>query len=385
MSLALALFPWILFGALCAWKLREPDQLPSHEVVTDAPKVTVVVPARNEALNIRDCITSLAASTYPDFEIIVVDDRSDDETAAIVEGIDAGNATRLRLIRGEALPEGWYGKPWACWQGAQAATGDVLLFTDADTTHGPELLTNAVGELHATDASMVSLVGDQVMGSFWERLIQPQIFVMIAMRYPNPKRLFTTPLADPERWPEAIANGQFIMVRREDYQNIEGHRSVRGEVVEDLRLAQRLVQSGYGLLLRGARKQFSTRMYRSLEGLIEGWSKNLWTGSRQSVNGPFGAILLPIGVISLLGLWVIPSVVLGVAALGLVSGSLLLWAAIATAIGVLFWAVASVRMGAPWYYGFLAPLGTVVTVGILLRSAVRGSRIEWKGRRYGSD
>ena len=381
MSVALALLPWILFGALCAWKLREPDPLPEHHL-DEAPLVSVVVPARNEALNIGDCIASLTASAYPNFEVIVVDDRSDDETARIVEGADPGNATRLLLIRGEALPEGWYGKPWACWQGAQAARGELLLFTDADTVHRPELLAHAVCELRATDASMVSLVGDQVMGSFWERLIQPQIFVMIAMRYPNPKRLFTQPLADPDRWPEAIANGQFILVHRDDYQRVDGHRGVRGEVVEDLRLAQRFVASGHGLLLRGARQRFATRMYRSLAGLVEGWSKNLWTGSRQSVGGPLGAVLLPLGVLSLLGLWVVPPVVLAMGAAGWVNAPTAMWAAIATAIGGLFWAVASARMGAPWYYGLLAPLGTLVTVGILLRSAVRGRRIEWKGRRY---
>lgn len=384
MGTLLALLPWIGFGVLAALRLREPLTLGDSGPPSPAPFVSVVIPARDEAQNIGACVRSLAASSYPGFEIIVVDDRSEDDTGAIVQALAAGNATDIRLVQGQALPEGWFGKPWACWQGAEIAKGELILFTDADTVHGPALLLHAVGDLFRSGASALSLVGDQTMETFWERVVQPQMFFLIALRYPNPRRLYRTPLKGKERWPDAIANGQYILFKKTAYAVVGGHRAVREEVVEDLRLAQHLVREGQGLLLRDARGRFSTRMYRSLRELVEGWSKNVWIGSRQSVRGPGGALLLPSGILALLVLWVLPPVVLAATLGGWIGGAVLPWAAAATGVGVSFWSVGSARFGAPWYYGFAAPIGAFATCFILARSLIRGRRIEWKGRRYES-
>ncbi|MCA9739187.1 MAG: glycosyltransferase [Gemmatimonadetes bacterium] len=393
MSVALGLLPWIVFGFVAVLRLKDPIRLSSGgsgtadpEVAgasasgaSPAPLVSVIVPARNEALSIEECVGSLLASTYPRFEVIVVDDRSTDDTAARVR---AFADPRLAVLEGEDLPPGWFGKPWACWQGAREATGDVLLFTDADTWHGPELLEHAVRELDVSGADALTLLGDQRMGSFWERVVQPQMFFLIAARYPDLRKLYRTPLQDPARWPEAIANGQYILVRRSVYDAVGGHETVRHEVVEDLRLAQELVRGGHAFLLREARGRFATRMYRSLGDLVGGWSKNVWTGSRQSVSGPLGRVLLPAGVLALLTLWVVPPLALLAALAGVGGTAFLVWAAITTGIVFLFWAVAGARFGTRWFYGFAAPLGAAVTVWILIRSAWRGSRIEWKGRTY---
>lgn len=134
--------PWVAFAALAVARLRGlPDALPEDVTLpADPPPVSVVVPARNEAANIVCCLESLAASRYPTFEIIVVDDRSEDGTRELTRSVTPGGARRIAVLDGEPLPEGWLGKPWACWQGARVATGEVLLFTDADTLHGPDLL-----------------------------------------------------------------------------------------------------------------------------------------------------------------------------------------------------------------------------------------------------
>ncbi len=383
LAIAVGLLPWFLFGALAAARLRDPPPLPATAPAGPGQLVSVIIPARNEAVNIVACLDGVTASTYGQFEVIVVDDRSEDATAKLVSAADRGNAREVRLLAGAPLPTGWFGKPWACWQGAQDAKGGLLLFTDADTMHGPSLLSDAVAELQAHDACMLSLVGDQLMGSFWERLVQPQVFVMIALRFPNLRNRYQHPLSIPEEWPRAIANGQYILVDGKAYADVGGHAAVRSEVVEDLRLAQVFVQNGRGLLLRGASGRLKTRMYRSLNDLVEGWSKNLWTGSRQSVRGAAGALMLPMGVLALLTLWVAPAVVLLAGAFGLVASPAIAWAAVAAAMGGLFWVAVSSRMGAAWYYGLCFPLAAFATVLILLRSAFRGERIVWKGRNYG--
>ncbi|HET9726026.1 MAG TPA: glycosyltransferase family 2 protein, partial [Gemmatimonadales bacterium] len=135
--------PWLApFASL----FRLADARPSLEDVppTDGPPVSVIIPARNESAVIETVVRSILVTSYQQVELIVVDDRSTDDTAAKVARLAPRDA-RVRLLSGSPLPEGWYGKPWACFQGARAATGELLLFTDADTTHGPELLGRAVG------------------------------------------------------------------------------------------------------------------------------------------------------------------------------------------------------------------------------------------------
>jgi chlorobactene glucosyltransferase len=346
-----------------------------------APLVSIVVPARNEGENIGRLLASLARAEYPDFEVLVVDDESEDQTPALVEEADPGRARAIRLVRGRPLPDGWFGKPWACFQGAREARGDLLLFTDADTVHGPDLLARAVGELKREEAHVFTLVGRQVMGSFWERLLQPQFFILLAFRFPRtgtPRR--------PASWRHAIANGQYLLFRREAYEAVGGHESVRGEVVEDLRLAQLLARSGWRLLVRQDRG-LRTRMYRSLGGLVEGWSKNVTTGALQTTTGWLVPFILPLSLVVGGVLWLLPpSVLAWTLAAG--SGGVSLWfGLLATGFGVLFWGLASAVMGGNPLYGFLYPLGSALAAYIFLLSWARGGQIHWKGRRYvmGSD
>src|SRR5215207_5018220 len=156
MSMAplLPALPWLApFAGL--FRLADTRPTLSDVAPVAGTPVTVVIPARNESRTIETVVRSILASTYHPFELVVVDDRSTDDTASIVERLAAGDA-RLRLVRGEPLPDGWYGKPWACVQGARAGTGELLLFTDADTRHEPELLGRAVGALRAASADLVT-------------------------------------------------------------------------------------------------------------------------------------------------------------------------------------------------------------------------------------
>ncbi len=371
--------PWVLLGVFLVVRLREPRGLPGSGgpgAARDWPSVSIIVPARNEARSIERCVRSLASQEYPDFEVVVVDDRSEDGTGALARGVDLGSARAIRVIEGEPLPAGWFGKPWACHTGSRSARGELLLFTDADTTHDPDLLRRAVAGLQEDRAGALSLVGRQEMETFWERLVLPQFFFLIGMRFPRLDR----PI-EPNRWQDAIANGQYILVSRGAYDAIGGHGAVKGEVVEDLRLAQELTKGGHRLTVRGAEDAFSTRMYTSLPELVNGWTKNLAVGAQQSA-GRLGPIAIPGMLAFSVGIWLAPPVALGVA---LVTGStpLLLWSGITTAFAITMWAGAYARFGASLAYGSIYFMGVAVSVFIALRSLLRGRRrIEWKGRRY---
>jgi chlorobactene glucosyltransferase len=246
MTLAVLLaLPWVAMLLFVRFVVRLPGPLPvggGDPPPGGWPTVSVVVPARNEEHNIGRCLESLAASSYPAFEIVVVDDRSDDRTHEVARAVPPGGASRIHVVAGTALPEGWLGKPWACLQGAREAGGDVLLFTDADTVHEPDLLERAIRGLREEEADLLTLVGSQIMDTFWERLVQPHVFLGMLFRFPDFERV-----AANDRWRDAIANGQFIMMPRASYDRLGGHEAVRDEVVEDLALAQHVKRAGMQL------------------------------------------------------------------------------------------------------------------------------------------
>jgi chlorobactene glucosyltransferase len=386
--------PWVAFIAYVAGRLRLPRPLApgssAHGDVGEGaarvpqssaqPSVTVIVPARNEAENIEGCVGSLSRSVYPDFEILVMDDRSEDGTGELARSLSPGNAREIRVIDGQPLPAGWLGKPWACHQAAMASRGGLLLFTDADTTHHPELLALSVASLKEDGAQALTLVGRQVLGSFWEYLLQPQMFGLLALRYPNLRRTF-----DAGRWKDAIANGQYVLIERSVYEAVGGHESVKGEVVEDMRFAQLVCRAGHRLSVRGAEEHFSTRMYKSLDDIVEGWGKNVYVGSRQSMGGrlPFLVALTPAAmVVTLMILWVVPTVSLLLSLVGVLPGSVVPWSLITYGLSTLFWIAVHYRFRAPVALAPLHALGALFVVGIILKSWRGGGRVRWKGREY---
>jgi chlorobactene glucosyltransferase len=180
--LPLLALPWLLSPLALIRLARKTPSLEEHPAVDDGPLVSVIVPARNEAATITTVITSVLATSYRNVELIVVDDRSTDATADLVRELARGDP-RLRLVPGSELPPDWYGKPWACHQGALAAAGDILLFTDADTRHAPALLGHAVSTLRATGADLLTVAPEQQCLSFWERIVMPQVWLLLGLRY----------------------------------------------------------------------------------------------------------------------------------------------------------------------------------------------------------
>jgi glycosyltransferase involved in cell wall biosynthesis len=246
------------------------DSAPDPTTPDAAPlKLSVIIPARNEEDCIGDCLRSLVAQSEAgwqlgrDWEIIVVDDNSSDRTHEIAAGV-----SDVTLLYAPALEKGWTGKANACWAGAEAASGEWLLFTDADTVHQPRHVSLAVVEAERHNVAMLSYSPRQIVSGVAQRALMPLVFSELAVTYPPAK------VSDPETH-LAAANGQFLLVRRDVYIRIGGHEAVKDAVLEDVELANIIKRRKLGLRFRYAPDAVSTRMYRRFGAMFEGWTKNL--------------------------------------------------------------------------------------------------------------
>jgi glycosyltransferase involved in cell wall biosynthesis len=236
------------------------------EAAPNLPKVTAIVPVRNEEANIAAAVESLAAQVPP-IEIVVVNDDSTDRTGKTLAGLQERFAN-LRVIENQELPEGWTGKNHACHLGAKEASGEWLLFTDADVRHAPQAVAVGLGLAKQHQAALVSFSPEQEMRTWWERMIIPYVFCQLADAYPYEK------VNDPDS-PKAAANGQWLLISRLAYETIGGHEAIRGEILEDVALARHVKEAGHRIHFGPAEGVARTRMYRRWGEMWQGWSKNL--------------------------------------------------------------------------------------------------------------
>jgi chlorobactene glucosyltransferase len=323
-------------------------------------------------VTIATVVDSILETTYSPIELIVVNDQSTDTTADV---LSRNTDPRLRVLTGEPLPAGWYGKAWACLQGYHAARGEILLFTDADTRHQPELLPRAVGALLEQKADLVTVSPLQRCITFWERLVMPQIWLLLALRY-HPRAVNRA--RNPR---DVIANGQFILTTRTAYETAGTHTAVRREVAEDLALAQTYLRNRLKLYFVFAERLMETRMYRSLPELVEGWSKNMYLGGRRSFpDEPILRALVPLMLTLAMAFWLAPPIWLAASILG---ARHVAPAAVATTFSAAFWMLICYGMNIPPRYGLAYPLGALMTLYIVLRSSWRGrTMVAWRGRVY---
>ena len=243
--------------------------------------VSVVIPARNEEQVIGRVVRSLADQPEVS-EILVVDDQSTDRTAQVLESL-AVRVPKLRTLDAGPLPEGWVGKNHAAWQGAQRATGEWLLFTDADALHLKDSTARALLHAAASGADMLSVSPSQEMRSWWERALIPFVYCRLAQFYSY------AAVNDPKS-PAAAANGQYILIRRDAYESIGGHAAIHGEVLEDVALARRAKAAGVRVYFAPDDGMVTVRMYSSFRAMWEGWTKNLCplvTGAGRRVTREF--------------------------------------------------------------------------------------------------
>lgn len=380
-ALYAALSPWALAGvvgvsgALSLAHYRALPQVrrgaagPQAPAGDEWPRVSVVVPARNEEQNLPTLLRSLLALDYPDLDVIVVDDASTDATGALAASYAAQSGGRLRVLHGSGPLPGWTGKNYACYQGARLASGAWLLFTDADTEHAPDSLRLAVATALARGVRALSLFPRQRCESFWERLLLPfayqQYFTGV-----RPRALLAS--TGP-----ALANGQYFLIERAAYWAVDGHAAVAASIIDDVALAGVLKRSGAPPLPCRGEDLLSIRMYRGLASLAEGFTKNAFQFlQEQRASGALVALATACAASSL------PALVTA-----LLAGNA--WGATGATVAYILQVVALApwarAFGVPRRYALLAPLAALAFTGVALSSALHALTrrpVRWKGRGY---
>ena len=337
-------------------------------------ELSVIVPARNEQESLAACLESLVAQSEfgwelgRDWELIVVDDASTDDTrkiAASIKGVTLLEAPALDT----SAKTGFTGKTNACWAGAQAARGKLLLFTDADTIHEQGSLSRARHELEKYEVAMLSYSPRQLTSGFAQRVVMPLVFAELSIAYPM-KRV---------NLPEdrtAAANGQFLLVEQEAYFDLGGHRAVGREVLEDVALARAFKRARKPLRFRYAPDALSTRMYRTTAAMIEGWTKNLALLFTNPV---------PMALLRMLDFLLIVGIPLlaGVYPFFTTLQKTLLW----VVWGRVLWRfyARAAKSNFPPFDCAISFLGLPLFVFLLIRSTVQvklHKAVEWKGRTY---
>ena len=362
---AITLALWVMALARTLHNLASVRRLHPGEMPEDPPFVSVIIPARNEQRAIEATVRAHLRSTYPNFELIVVDDRSDDGTAEVLR--NAGDP-RLIVISGAETPAGWLGKPWALWQGAQRARGTLLLFADADVRYEPQALAAATAHLLDSEAALITLFPKLEMEGFWERTLMTHLALSLFVYLP----LW---LSNRTRWHRlAIGGGTGNLVRREPYDRAGGHEALRDAVVDDIGLARLIRLHGDRTEAVRAEHLISLRMYHGLREIVQGFTKNIFAACGRNY-----AVALTLALLGLL-FHVVPYF-LALSGDRLAMGSVVVISIIRV---VLFRAMGYGLANAL----FLHPLGVTVWTWILLRSTwITGVRkqLEWRGRTYDAD
>jgi cellulose synthase/poly-beta-1,6-N-acetylglucosamine synthase-like glycosyltransferase len=336
--------------------------------------VSVIIPARNEEVSIARAVESVARQLEVG-EVIVVNDQSTDGTGRILAELQE-SIPKLKVLETGELPRGWAGKNYAVSLGAKAASGDWLLFTDADTYHLPGSVRRALADAVDRDAVLVSYSPEQEMETWWERAVIPFVYCRLAAKFSFAR------VNDPAR-PDAAANGQFILVLREVYEAVGGHASVASEILEDVAIARRVKQAGYGIHFAAPIGVVRTRMYRSFGAMWEGWTKNLYPLMGGSVRSTATELLeaTPVLELALLALLVVyrlvgaPGIVLAAGA-GAIAGMLL--------VRCISYAGALYRNLYPLAYIKYYFAATAFYGAAMVESWRRNARggVVWKGRKY---
>ena len=235
------------------------------------PHVSILIPARNEEDNIVKLLHSLMQQSYTNYELFVIDDQSEDKTAQVVEELIRKNQ-KTNLIRGKPLPEGWLGKNWACFQLAQHARGEVLLFLDADVRLSVNALEAALYQMKKNDVVMLSCFPTQKMNSFGEWLIVPLMNWLLLSFLP------LTTVTSSHFKSHTAANGQFILCDKKAYNAIGGHRAVFDRVVEDMEIARNLKEKRYRIMTTLGHDAVTCTMYSGFIDSLKGFSKNFFLG-----------------------------------------------------------------------------------------------------------
>lgn len=348
------------------------------------PRISVIVPVRNEEGKVARCLESLAKQDYPDFEIVVIDDHSTDSSGRIIAEI-AARYPKITVIEGRESRPGWLGKCNALDHGTPHAKGEWLVFSDADTYHHPNSLRDAVGAAITYQVDMISFMPVQELYSFTERIVMPTLLGSFLIGDPS------NSINDPKS-ARSYAYGQYIMVKRTTYDAIGGHASVKDQILDDISIGRVTKERGYSVTACDGRPLYTVRMYTNFSELWSGWTKNAYAIINCN-------IVNLIGIAILLTLWfVAPFATLTTAAFNpqLFSSAIpmpAVWLFIVIQfVSLIHW----YALSTPFYKGleplclyfFLLPLGALSVIALYINSALcflTGKQVKWKDREYSVD
>ena len=384
---------WSYFLLYMVKSFRESPKLQQYAQPSNGvfPRVSVIVPARNEEDYISGCLDSLIKQDYPNFEIILMDDSSEDRTWEIMQKYTAKYNGLIKSLRAGPRPHGWVGKNWACYRGYILSRGDLLLFTDADTKHSASTMGSAVQYLGSQNFDAITLVPRLLCRDFWTRITLPLLTVFLhtrfsALRVNNPATKI------------GYFFGSFYLITRSAYEAVGTHKLVRQELVEDGALGAEL-----------KRRKFAIKMVKGEQYVTAVWARDLttlWHGIRRLVipiytRNRYATVFMTVAVIFLLllpfilmpfsvvfyalspefvsknddrdNVHVVAAIVASAGALGV--ALIFLCAAIQSKLGV---------FQSP-LYGLCCPLATVIICSCFLSSlydATKSGSIKWRGRQY---
>lgn len=362
---ALDLLSTVILSAMLAvalYNLLTAPQLEAAGEPADLPLVSILVPARDEAENLRRTLPHLLRTDYPRLEVLLLDDRSVDGTAAVAESLAREDGAPLRVLRGTEPPPGWVGKNWACQQLAAAAAGEVLVFCDADVDAAPAAVRRTVAALQRNRAGAVTALPRQRLDGWMQAAVVP-IIAQLPVLAMLPLRLIPI-IPSPSL---SMANGQWLAFTRAAYDAVGGHAAVRDEVVEDVALGRLVKARGHRLVVCIAASLLAVRMYDSAAGMREGFRKNLYPllGGRRA---PFA-----LGMTLLALAWIYPF-------FGAVRGTMAAMIPLALLAALRIAGALLMRQDARAV--LLHPVGALLAAGLAMESWIghQRGRVTWRGR-----
>lgn len=347
--------------------------------IETGPAVTILIPAKDEGERIRACIESALNQRYDNFNVIAINDRSTDDTGAILDEIASAHP-KLRVVHiaPGALPTGWTGKCNALHSSVPHADGEWLLFVDSDVVLQPDALSTTLGAAGSREYDLLSLLPRVESGGFWEALLVPLAGTAI-------NAMYTTALTNSDHRKPAFANGQFLLVRRSVYESVGGHQRVRDQFTEDVELARLYKSLGKRVRLGWHRNLFCVRMYSSLPGIVRGWGRNFYAVAYGS---PWRTMLASVAVI-VCGLSVYAAILWGLyraahpinrfGGSGWFAVAAIHWSLLTACLVLIYgWSGNKKR------YALLWPIGAVMLLRIFARSLVMCAtgKVEWRGTNY---
>jgi len=336
------------------------------------PKVSVLIPARNEEKSIEKCVTSLINQDYENLEIIVLNDNSSDKTSKILSKI---KSDKIKVMEGKPLPEGWLGKSWACHQLSEMAEGDFLLFTDADTEYRPVTISCAVNAMIKEKTDLISAVNHNQVKTLGEKITVPFVTYSIFTILPlvvgyllKRSQAFVS------------GNGKFMLFRKDFYKKIGGHQAIKEHIVEDVALARITKKHNGKWRMFDATNLITSRMYYDFSEALEGFTKNYFSLFDYR-------ILLTIFIWIWMGIITFQPLVIMFSSLITANyGSSFVYSLISVVITIFMWLLLAIKFRYPLHIFLFYPLAIAMAIFIGFRSMIltMTNRALWKGRRLKS-